>query len=166
MDMNVLMSAATIGAVAIGEWAEAASVVVLFAAGNALQVYAIDRTRRAVRALAGLAPDEVLVKRGGGEHLVVADEVAVGETVVVRPGERLAVDGEVIEGQTTVDESPVTGESTPVEKGPGDAVYLGSLNGGGGVPVRVVREAGESTFQPTARLVVDAIGRVSCRGRG
>src|ERR687893_3032669 len=156
MDMNVLMTAATVGAVAIGEWAEAASVVVLFAAGNALQVYAIDRTRGAVRALAGLAPDEVLVKRGGGEHLVAADEVAAGETVVVRPGERLAVDGEVIEGQTTVDESPVTGESTPVEKGPGDAVYSGSLNGGGGVLVRVVREAGDSTLQRISRLVEDA----------
>src|ERR671916_232355 len=87
MDMNVLMSAATVGAVAIGEWAEAASVVVLFAAGNALQIYAIDRTRRAVRTLAGLAPEEVLVRRGGAERLVAASEVAAGETVVVRPGE-------------------------------------------------------------------------------
>src|SRR3712207_5024290 len=156
MDMNVLMSAATVGAVAIGEWAEAASVVVLFAAGNALQIYAIDRTRGAVRALAGLAPDEVLVLRSGIERLVAADEVAAGETVVVRPGERLAVDGEVIEGQTTVDESPVTGESTPVEKGPGDAVYSGSLNGGGGVLVRVVREASDSTLQRIARLVEEA----------
>jgi Zn2+/Cd2+-exporting ATPase len=156
MDMNVLMSAATIGAVGIGEWAEAASVVVLFAAGNALQVYAIDRTRGAVRALARLAPDEVLVRRGGFESLVGADEVAVGETVVVRPGERLALDGEVVEGRTTVDESPVTGESTPVEKGPGDAVYSGSLNGGGGVLVRVLREASDSTLQRIARLVEEA----------
>jgi Zn2+/Cd2+-exporting ATPase len=156
MDMNVLMSAATIGAVGIGEWAEAASVVVLFAAGNALQVYAIDRTRGAVRALARLAPDEVLVRRGGSESLVGAGEVAVGETVVVRPGERLALDGEVIEGETTVDESPVTGESTPVEKGPGDAVYSGSLNGSGGVLVRVLREASDSTLQRIARLVEEA----------
>jgi Zn2+/Cd2+-exporting ATPase len=156
MDMNVLMSAATIGAVGIGEWAEAASVVVLFAAGNALQVYAIDRTRGAVRALARLAPDEVLVRRGGSESLVGASEVAVGETVVVRPGERLALDGEVVEGRTTVDESPVTGESTPVEKGPGDAVYSGSLNGGGGVLVRVLREASDSTLQRIARLVEEA----------
>ena len=93
LDMNVLMSAATIGAVGIGEWAEAASVVVLFAAGNALQVYAIDRTRRAVRALIKLAPNEVLVRRGDSETVVPADEVGVGETVVVRLGERLAVDG-------------------------------------------------------------------------
>src|SRR5918999_4434383 len=156
LDMNVLMSAATVGAVGIGEWAEAASVVVLFAAGNALQVYAIDRTRGAVRALAGLAPEEVLVRREGGEKLVGADEVGVGETVIVRPGERLALDGEVIEGHTTVDESPVTGESTPVEKGPGDAVYSGSLNGGGGLLVRVLREASDSTLQRIARLVEGA----------
>jgi Cd2+/Zn2+-exporting ATPase len=156
MDMNVLMSAATVGAVGIGEWAEAASVVVLFAAGNALQVYAIDRTRGAVRALARLAPDEVLVRRGGSERLVGADEVAVGETLVVRPGERLALDGEVVQGRTTVDESPVTGESTPVEKGLGDPVYSGSLNGGGGVLVRVLREASDSTLQRIARLVEEA----------
>jgi Cd2+/Zn2+-exporting ATPase len=156
LDMNVLMTAATVGAVAIGEWAEAASVVVLFAAGNALQVYAIDRTRGAVRALARLAPDEVLVRRGGSETLVPAVEVAVGETVVVRPGERLALDAEVAEGETTVDESPVTGESTPVEKGPGDSVYSGSLNGGGGVLVRVLREASDSTLQRIARLVEEA----------
>src|SRR5918997_5905519 len=156
MDMNVLMSAATIGAVGIGEWAEAASVVVLFAAGNALQVYAIDRTRGAVRALARLAPDEVLVRRGGSETLVPAREVAVGETVVVRPGERLALDAEVAEGETTVDESPVTGESTPVEKGPGDSVYSGSLNGGGGILVRVLREVSDSTLQRIARLVEEA----------
>jgi Zn2+/Cd2+-exporting ATPase len=156
MDMNVLMSAATIGAMGIGQWAEAASVVVLFAAGNALQVYAIDRTRGAVRALARLAPDEVLVRRGGSESLVGASEVAVGETVVIRPGERLALDGEVVEGRTTVDESPVTGESTPVDKGPGDAVYSGSLNGGGGMLVCVLREASDSTLQRITRLVEEA----------
>ena len=156
LDMNVLMSAATVGAAVIGEWAEAASVVVLFAAGNALQVYAIDRTRGAVRALAGLAPDQVLVCRNGSERLVDADAVAIGETVVVRPGERLALDGEVVEGRTTVDESPVTGESTPVEKGPGDPVYSGSLNGPGGVLVGVVREAGDSTLQRITRLVEEA----------
>jgi Cd2+/Zn2+-exporting ATPase len=156
LDMNVLMSVATVGAVGIGQLAEAASVMVLFAAGNALQVYAIDRTRGAVRALAGLAPDEVLVRRGGAERVVPAAEVAVGETVVVRPGERLALDGEVVEGETTVNESPVTGESTPVEKGPGDAVYSGSLNGGGGVLVRVLQEASDSTLQRITRLVEEA----------
>ncbi|MDQ3302084.1 MAG: cation-translocating P-type ATPase [Actinomycetota bacterium] len=159
LDMNVLMSAATIGAAGIGQWAEAASVVVLFAAGNALQVYAIDRTRGAVRALVRLTPNEVLVVRGGAELLVPADEVVVGEIVVVRPGERLGVDGEIIEGETTVDESPVTGESIPVEKGPGDAVYSGSLNGSGSVLVRATKKAGDSTLQRIVRLVEEAQAR-------
>jgi len=154
--MNVLMSAATIGAVGIGEWAEAASVVVLFAAGNALQVYAIDRTRGAVRALVRLAPNEVLVRRGEAETVVPANEVGVGETVVVRPGERLAVDGVVVEGASTVNEAPVTGESVPVEKGEGEAVYSGSLNGSGGLLVRATKRAGDSTLQRIARLVEEA----------
>ena len=156
LDMNVLMSAAVVGAAAIGQWAEAASVVVLFAAGNALQVYAIDRTRGAVRALARLAPDEVLIKRGDSEVVVPVGEVAVGETVIIRPGERLAVDGEVFEGSSAIDEAPVTGESLPVEKGVGDAVYSGSLNGQGGLLVRATREAGDSTLQKISRLVEEA----------
>src|SRR5215213_9247007 len=156
LDMNVLMSAATVGAVVIGQWAEAASVVVLFAAGNALQVYAIDRTRGAVRALVQLAPDEVLVRRGSAEVVVPADEVGVGNMVVVRPGERLAVDGEVLEGASAVNEAPVTGESVPVEKGPGDAVYSGTLNDSGGLLVRATKRAGDSTLQKIVRLVEEA----------
>jgi Cd2+/Zn2+-exporting ATPase len=156
LDMNVLMSVATLGAIGIGRWAEAASVVVLFAAGNALQVYAVDRTRGAVRALANLAPDEVLVRTGGAERLVAVEEVGVGETVVVRPGERLAVDGVVLEGSSAVNEAPVTGESVPVEKGAGDAVYSGTLNGSGGLVVRASRRARDSTLQNIARLVEEA----------
>jgi len=152
----VLMSAATIGAVGIGEWTEAASVVVLFAAGNALQIYAIDRTRGAVRVLVRLAPDEVLVQRGNAEGVVPTDEVEVGETVVVRPGERLAVDGVVVEGASAVDEAPVTGESVPVEKGPGDAVFSGTLNGASGLLLRATKRAGDSTLQKIARLVDEA----------
>jgi len=156
LDMNVLMSAATVGAVGIGEWAEAASVVVLFAAGNALQVYAIDRTRGAVRALVRLAPNEVLLRRGSAEVIVPAGEVEVGDTVVVRPGERLAVDGRLVEGSSAVDEAPVTGESVPVEKGAGDVVYSGSLNGQGGLLVEATKRAGDSTLQRIARLVEEA----------
>ncbi len=158
MDMNVLMSVAVIGAAGIGAWGEAALVVVLFSTGNALQVFAIDRTRGAVRALMRLAPDEVLVRRDGLESLVPAEEVGVGELVVVKPGERLAVDGEIFEGQTTMDEAPVTGESTAVEKSPGDAVFSGSLNGSGGVMIRVTREARNSTLQRITRMVEEAQG--------
>jgi Zn2+/Cd2+-exporting ATPase len=156
LDMNVLMSAATIGAAAIGQWAEAASVVVLFATGNALQVYAVDRTRDAVRSLADLTPDEVLVRRDGVERTVRVEEVGVGDVVIVRPGERLAVDGEVVEGASAVDEAPITGESVPVEKGPGDAVLSGSLNGSGGLLVRATKPAGDSTLQRVVRLVEEA----------
>ena len=156
LDMNVLMAAATIGAAVIGEWAEAASVVVLFSAGNALQAYAVDRTRGAVRSLARLAPSEVLVRRDGGEVVVAADEVGVGEMVVVRPGERLAVDGVVVEGESAMDESPVTGEGVPVEKGPGAGVYSGALNGSGGLVVRATKKAGDSTLQRISRLVEEA----------
>jgi Cd2+/Zn2+-exporting ATPase len=158
MDMNVLMTVAAVGAAGIGAWGEAALVVVLFAAGNALQVFAVDRTRNSVRALMRLAPDEVLVRRGGIERLVPAAEVGVGELVVVRPGERLAVDGVLVEGHTTVDEAPVTGESAPVEKEPGDGVFSGSLNGTGGVVVRAAREASESTLQRIVRMVEEAQG--------
>ncbi len=156
LDMSVLMSAATLGAAGISEWAEAASVVVLFAAGNALQIYAIDRTRGAVRALARLTPDEVLVRRDGTELVVPVDQVGVGEIVVVRPGECLAIDGEIVEGETTINEAPVTGEGVPVEKGQGDMVFSGSLNGSGGMLVRVSRKAEDSTLQKITRLVEEA----------
>ncbi len=156
LDMNVLMSLAVVGGAAIGEWAEAASVVVLFAAGNALQVFAIDRTRGAVRALARLTPDTVLLKRGSVEEEVLTEVVRPGDTLIVRPGERFALDGEVVEGATTVDESPITGESVPVEKAVGSEVYSGSLNGGGGVLVRVTATAESSTLQRISRLVEDA----------
>lgn len=156
LDMNVLMSAAVVGAAGIGAWGEAALVVVLFAAGNALQSYAVDRTRGAVRALVRLAPEEVTVRREGVEQAVPAGEVRVGDRVVVRPGERLAVDGEVEEGESTVDEAPVTGESVPVEKVPGDPVFSGSLNGSGGFVLRAAREAEDSTLQKISRSVDEA----------
>jgi Cd2+/Zn2+-exporting ATPase len=156
LDMNVLMSAATVGGAALGEWAEAASVVVLFAAGNALQAYAIDRTRGAVRSLARLAPNQALLRRGTSEVVVPADEVGVGEVLIVRPGERFAVDGVVVEGESAVNEAPVTGESLPVEKGAGDEVFSGTLNGSGGLVVRAVKTAGDSTLQKISRLVEEA----------
>jgi Cd2+/Zn2+-exporting ATPase len=156
MDMNVLMAAASIGAAVIGEWAEAAAVVVLFSIGNLLQTYAIDRTRGAVSALAGLAPEEVLVQRGGESQLVPAASIVVGDQVIVRPGERIAVDGIVDGGATTVDESSITGESTPIEKGIGDRVLSGSLNGSGSIDVTVERDASNSTLQQVVRLVEQA----------
>lgn len=157
-DVNVLMTIAVIGAAAIGAWGEAALVVILFSVSNALQVYAVGRTQTAVRALARLAPGEAMVRRGGAEVMVPVDEIAVGETVVVRPGERIAVDGEIADGLSALDESPVTGESTPAEKGRGDDVFSGSLNGPGGLLVRVTKAAGDSTLQRITRMVEEAQG--------
>jgi Cd2+/Zn2+-exporting ATPase len=157
-DVNLLMTLAVIGAAIIGAWGEAALVVILFSVSNALQVYAVGRTRSAVRALARLTPDEVLVRRDGGDVVVPAADVVVGDVVIVRPGERIAVDGTIAEGASALDESPVTGESTPVEKGTGDAVYSGSLNGPGGLVVEVTKAAGDSTLQRIARMVEDAQG--------
>lgn len=157
-DVNLLMTLAVIGAAIIGAWGEAALVVILFSVSNALQVYAVGRTQSAVRALARLTPDEVLVRRGGTEVELAAVDVRVGDTVIVRPGERIAVDGAIVEGTSALDESPVTGESTPAEKGVGDAVYSGSLNGPGGLVVEVAKAAGDSTLQRIARMVEDAQG--------
>jgi Cd2+/Zn2+-exporting ATPase len=156
MDMNVLMSAATIGAAIIGEWAEAASVVVLFAVGNALQSFAVDRTRNAVRALARLAPSEVLVIRDGDQRLVDVAQVVVGELCVVRPGERIAIDGTIVEGSSSVNEASVTGESNPIDKSAGDSVLSGTLNADGSLVVRAERAAADSTLQQIVRLVEQA----------
>lgn len=155
-DMNVLMSAAALGAVGIGAWGEAALVISLFSAGNALQSYAVGRARDAVRELAELVPDETPVLRDGEEVSVPVAEIWVGETIVVRPGQRIALDAEAIEGSTTVDEAPVTGESTPVEKSPGDELLSGSLNGSGALLARVSRTAEDSTLQRAARAVEEA----------
>ena len=156
LDMNVLMSAAAIGAAIIGEWAEAASVVVLFAVGNALQSHAVDRTRSAVRALATLAPPTVLRQVDGVEEVVDASAIVVGDSFIVRPGERIAIDGTVVEGASSVNEAPVTGESTPVEKAIGDSVLSGTLNADGSLVVRAERTAERSTLQQIVRLVEQA----------
>lgn len=156
LDMNVLMSAATVGATIIGEWAEAASVVVLFSIGNALQAYAVDRTRNAVRALVKLTPLEVTVLRDGIETLMEAGEVQVDDHFVVRPGERIALDGRIVEGSSSLNEAPVTGESMVVEKSIGDRVLSGTLNTDGALVVRAERLAADSTLQHIIRLVEQA----------
>jgi Cd2+/Zn2+-exporting ATPase len=131
-------------------------VVALFGIGNTLQVYAIERTRNAVQALAQLTPSTVLVRRGDSDETVAVDLVQIGDHVIVRPGERVAIDGSIVDGSTTVDESPVTGESAPVEKSHGDRVLSGSLNGAGSVVVAAERTSEQSTLQQIVRLVEDA----------
>jgi len=156
LDINLLMTIAVIGAVAIGEWFEAATVVFLFSLGEALEGYAMDRVRRSVRSLLALAPPVALVRRGSVEREMPVSEVAVGESVVVRAGERVPLDGVVVSGASSVDQSSLTGESMPVGKEQGDALFAGTMNGSGPLVMQVTRLAGDSSVARIIRLVETA----------
>jgi Cd2+/Zn2+-exporting ATPase len=156
LDINALMTIAAGGALLIGEYAEGAAVVFLFALGNALEGYTLERSRRSIRALMRLAPETALVLRDGVELVVPAGEVAIDERFVVRPGERIALDGVVLAGRSAVDQAPITGESMPVEKGPGAELFAGSINGEGALEVRASRPASESTLARIIHLVEQA----------
>ena len=150
VNVDLLMVTAAIGAAAVGSWAEGAILLGLFSSSNALEHHALGRTRRAVRALMELSPQVTTVLRPEGEVTVPVEAVRLGETVLVRPGERVAVDGVVLGGETAIDQSAITGESIPVGKAPGDPVFAGTINGFGAVRVRVDKLHQESTL---ARIV-------------
>lgn len=156
LDMNFLMTVAVLGAVAIGEWSEGATVVFLFSFGNMLQSYTMDKTRRAIRGLMDLAPAEALVRRGGREELLAVAKIVVGDIMIVRPGERIAMDGVVRGGRSAVNEAAITGESLPVEKGEGDAVYAGTVNRQGALEIEVTRIAADSTLARIMHMVEEA----------
>ncbi|MCC6905507.1 MAG: cation-translocating P-type ATPase [Anaerolineae bacterium] len=176
--IDLLMSVATVGAFIIGETGEAATVIVLFAIGETLEGYTAERARDSLRGLLALAPDEATVLRqcidcaehlgqegytGGpcpfcGTHMatVPVSEVLVGERVVVRPGQRIPVDGRVLSGESAINQAPVTGESLPVNRKPGDPVFAGTINGDGVLEVEVERAASDSTISRIVRLVEQA----------
>jgi Cd2+/Zn2+-exporting ATPase len=156
LDIDFLMITAALGAAAIGEWEEGALLLFLFTLSGALEEFAMDRTRRAIEALADLRPEVAVVRRDGEEVTIPVDELVVGDLVLVRPGERLPVDGMVRNGYSTVDQSPITGESVPVQKTVGDPVYAGTINGGGALEIEVDRPASESTLSKIIKLVAEA----------
>lgn len=156
LDMNFLMSVAVIGAAALGEWSEAASVVFLFAVGNALQVFTIDKTRHSVRALMDLSPREALVRRNGAEVTLPVEDIVPGDTVIVRPGQNIPVDGVVTAGSSMVNQAPVTGESVPVEKRAGDRLYAGTINEQGALEMEVTHHAQDSTLSRIIDMVEEA----------
>jgi Zn2+/Cd2+-exporting ATPase len=159
LDMNVLMTLAAVGAVGIGSYAEGAWVLVLFAVGTTLETYAFDRSRRSVGELMELAPQQARVLADdGSERLVPVEEVTAGTRFLVRPGERVALDGEVVSGASSIDEAPITGESVPVDKEPGSTVFAGTLNAQGGLTVRATKAAEHSTLARVAALVEQAQG--------
>lgn len=156
LDMNVLMTIAVVGAVPIGEWAEAATVAFLFALAQLLETYSLDRARQAVRRLLDLTPPEATVRRNGQEVRVPVEAVNLGEVILVRPGERIPLDGIVRAGASGVNQAPITGESMPVEKTPGAQVFAGSINGEGALEVEVSHRAQETTLARIIALVEEA----------
>ncbi|QLD86008.1 cation-translocating P-type ATPase [Natronomonas halophila] len=156
LDIDLLMGTAIIAATAIGYFVEAATLAVLFSIAELLEDYAMDRARDSLRELMELSPDEATVRRDGEEVTVPADDVDIGETVVVRPGDKIPLDGVVLEGESAVDQSPITGESVPVDKSVEDEVYAGTINEGGYLEIEVTSTAGESTLAHIIEMVQGA----------
>ncbi|MEA2734722.1 MAG: Zn2+/Cd2+-exporting ATPase [Humisphaera sp.] len=156
-DIDVLMFAAAFGAAALGYYEEGALLLVLFAFGGAGEELAIDKARQAIAALAKLAPDTATVRdEDGRERLVRVEELKVGTHVVVRPFDRVPADGVVESGASAIDQSPITGESAPVEKSAGSAVFAGTINGEGLLVVTVKKPAAETTLAKIVQLVQEA----------
>ncbi|MEN8145212.1 MAG: cation-translocating P-type ATPase, partial [Gemmatimonadota bacterium] len=156
LDMNVLMTIAIIGALAVGEYLEAGAIAFLFSIAELLERFSVDRARASVEALIDLAPASARVIRDGHEIVVPADSLVVGDLVIVRPGERIATDGRVEDGVASVDQSAITGEFLPIERGVGDEVFAGSINTDGVLRIRVDREVGLSTLARIVQLVEEA----------
>lgn len=153
LDINVLMVIAVAGAVALGEYSEAASVIFLFAVAESLEALTLDRARNAIRALMDLTPAEALVRDSAGERRVAADTLSPGAIIIVRPGEKIPLDGEVVAGQSSVNQAPITGESLPIDKTAGDHVFAGTINGRGALDVRVTRLRHDTTLARIIHLV-------------
>ena len=151
--VGTLMTIAAVGAVLLGEVGEAAMLAFLFAISEGLEEYAVTRTRRGLRALLSLVPDTATVLRGGREETVPPSELELGEVMIVKPGERIATDGIIRSGRTALDTSAITGESMPVEAGPGDEVFAGSINGTGVLEVEVTADAQDNSLAKIVRIV-------------
>lgn len=160
-DMNLLMTVAVMGAILLGQWFEAASVAFLFSLALLLESWSVGRARNAIRALVTITPQTARVRcpRDGCEEEKPVGEVSTGAEVLVRPGERIPLDGVVTSGSTSVNQAPITGESMPVSKGPGETVFAGSINNEGAIAFRVTRAAGDTTLARTIRMVEEAQSR-------
>ncbi|HRE48931.1 MAG TPA: heavy metal translocating P-type ATPase [Aggregatilineales bacterium] len=156
INVDVLMILAAFGAALVNQAQEGALLLFLFLLSNVLQHYAMERSRNAIRALMKLRPNEASVRRDGEIVVAPVESLQIGEIVVIRPGERLPVDGEVIEGMSAVDQASITGESMPVTKGLGDTVFAGTVNGAGGLEVRTTRTVSDTTLARIIKMVEEA----------
>jgi len=155
-DINLLVIIAAVGASIVGQWAEAATVVFLFGVAEWLEGWADRRAQRAVEALLEIAPKTATVKRAGQFADVPVEEVRVDETVAVKSGMNIPLDGEVLTGESSVNQAPITGESVPVDKKKGDTVFAGTVNGEGSLEIRVTKATGDTTLARIIRLVKEA----------
>lgn len=156
LTINTLLVGGAIGAIYLGLWEEAALLVVIFSLGEVLESYAVDKARGSIQALISLAPQEATVLRNGKELRVPIEQVNIDEIVLVKPGEKVSVDGVVVSGTSAIDQSSITGESIPVEKHSGDEVYASTLNGRGALEIKVTKLAEDSTLSKIVELVENA----------
>lgn len=161
LNIRTLMVAGAAGAMALGLWEEAALLVFIYSLGDVLEAYAVDRARGALRALMELMPKEAMVRRNGEELILPVEEVRVAETVIVRPGERIPLDGRVVSGSSAVDESSITGEPIPVVKGLGAEVFAGTVNQRGTLELEVTKLSQDTTLARIIHFVEEAQARKS-----
>jgi Zn2+/Cd2+-exporting ATPase len=160
-DTDLLMVMAALGAAALGDFAEGVLLIFLFSLGHALEERALEKARSAIEALADLTPKTALVRRDGAEMEIPVEQLMLKDIVIVRPGTRIAIDGSILTGGSGVDQSPVTGESIPVDKSAGDPVFAGTINGEGALEVSVTRLAADSTLSRVMKMVEEAQGQKS-----